>query len=1340
MADSYDLSKLGPDAFENIVNFLALKTLGLGCTGFGPGADGGRDGYFEGEAPYPSETERWKGMWYIQSKFHKSHLSKDPQKWLIGQVRKEIEAFDKEDSDRIWPNNWIIATNIDPSGKPETGSFDTIKNVLKKSPGGKKVNVHVWGGRKILDLLSLHDDVAKYYGHFLTPGHVLSALYADITESRASLKDIIRYFVVTQFTDNIFTKLDQAGSSSDMRPGVHDLFIDLPFSSITRQHSGEILAELCCAAAQCHRYSLRNEFPDSWRGWNRHSKRARVTLIKGGPGQGKSTVSQYLCQIHRASLILGGDDLLVNDAAKEASKAIYEAAQKDNFWPTSPRIPIQIELKEFAHWYSQRRSSRSKNVLTYLADTVAKKIGSEVLVKTLKNALSKRSWIVVFDGLDEVPNDFKDEVANEVMYFLNDVLVEIDGDVLALCTSRPQGYSGQFSGIDGPVVELSLLDADTAMCCAKPVLKFGRTSEESEKSIAILEAAILSPNIKELMTTPLQSHIMAVVVRDGGRPPERRWQLFNGFYLVMKKRESLKDFKTPRIAKLLREEDKLLKSVHTRLGFVLHARAERSEGAQTALSKDEFRILVKDVVTELYDHDIEQTVADVMEAITERLVLVSTPENGEQVRFDIRQLQEFFAAEFLYAGVNSVELSERIETIGGDAHWREVMHFLMSALIENQRTTEVAVAVQVLCQLNEGDEASTDKLYRRRMAKASLLASRLLIEGVLEQDKGDRQKIKPLLDPLCGIFDLGILHSLSRITPIRSRQWLIQLLLDKVETVSPREYVGALFLLGWLLPDDHEASVNVSKAFNNVPIGWQEHLFKLWTPSEISRFNRMRIGRHQSDEVLSQWVIDMAIDILNSPNWVDYNSGLITRLLNICQDNSQRFVESCKMKGIEENVANVIVQYLKIDEVLLEDRIQEEVDCGLLMGTPYAENWVNGKIPKTLIDIDAKKCFAETEGAFRLMLNCMWFAIERSDVALKEFIRLVDHVGSDKVRVLPNSLLALLPIEGKYSVRPFNVDHLHDIDTTIDNWIIALATEEKIQPPYIILRVNEIRKSTPDQWSLFSAHFPRIAIDFALNPEGFPWTLQPQFVPELISSILSMPYQTCSHFLKWGSLEKIQPELFESLKANACALSPKNGQFRFVSHGKVIPFELKFPEDIQLLSVLAPSLIEWFENSQLFTPRNEPSMAEEKSLQAVLKAYGLSTTQLRNIAESSGYDQTVRASALALYWLLQHEAETKLDLIREKELFAELVDEINEAWLTQALITCVLIRNSETNADALAFVTYLMERCNNGGGPLNELIELLGNWRERSTAPVYSKQVLEKWLGYNFQTPAYASN
>ncbi|MGZ5620602.1 MAG: NACHT domain-containing protein [Methylobacter sp.] len=893
---------------------------------------------------------------------------------------------------------------------------------------------------------------------------------------------------------------------------MHDLFIDLPFRTHANQQSGEILAELCRAAAQCHRYSLRNEFPDSWRGWNRHSKRARVFLIKGGPGQGKSTVGQYLCQIHRACLILDSDGPKVVDAIKVGASAVSNAAQRDGFWPTSPRIAIQIELKEFAHWYSQQPSN---GILTYLAETVAKKIGSEVLVKTLKNALAKRSWIVVFDGLDEVPNDYKDKVANEVMYFLNDVLVEIDADVLALCTSRPQGYSGQFDGLDGPVLGLALLDEGAAMRCAKPLLKFGRSSEESEKSIEILEAAILSPNVKELMTTPLQSHIMAVVVREGGRPPERRWQLFNGFYLVMKKRESLKDFKNPRIAKLL-QEDLLLKSVHMRLGFVLHARAERSEGAQTALSKDEFRSLVHAVVTELDDHEIEQTVADVMEAVTERLVLVSTPENGEQIRFDIRQLQEFFAAEFLYSGIDSTELGHRIETIGGDAHWREVMHFLMSALIENQRTTEVAVAVQVLRRLNEGNEGSSDNLYCRRMARAGLLANRLLIEGVLEQDQRDRQRIKPLLDPLGGIFDLEALRGLTRVTSARSRQWLIELLLEKVASANPREYVGALFLLGRILPDDHNASTGVFKAFINTPIGWQEHLYRLWSPDGGSRYRRLRFGRQENREILSKWVIDVAIDILNSPSWISYSSDLIECLLAICQDEKERFVVSCKMKNIEGEAANAILQCLKAREEPHEDRKVKRVDCGLIIGTPYSENWINSKVPNLLMGINAKNCVAETDGIFRLILTCLWFAQERSDLALKEFIRLVDNADAEKLVALPRQLMSLLPIEGGSALKPFNIDHLRGVDTNIDSWLATLAIKHKTLLLYEHLELVHGNKTTGDQWSLLAVQLPRDAIILAMNAEHYLSNSQPIFVPELVSLFQSMPCEVICHFLRWG--------------------------------------------------------------------------------------------------------------------------------------------------------------------------------------------------------------------------------
>ena len=89
-SSSYDLGLIDANAFEHLVNALALHQLGAGVTGFAPGRDGGRDGYFFGEAPYPSDSEKWSGVWYIQAKHHQPHLSTDSQKWLQGQIRKEI--------------------------------------------------------------------------------------------------------------------------------------------------------------------------------------------------------------------------------------------------------------------------------------------------------------------------------------------------------------------------------------------------------------------------------------------------------------------------------------------------------------------------------------------------------------------------------------------------------------------------------------------------------------------------------------------------------------------------------------------------------------------------------------------------------------------------------------------------------------------------------------------------------------------------------------------------------------------------------------------------------------------------------------------------------------------------------------------------------------------------------------------------------------------------------------------------------------------------------------------------------------------------------------------------
>jgi hypothetical protein len=515
----------------------------------------------------------------------------------VEQIRAEIKAFEDEASPRQWPDNWIVASNIDPSGVPMTGAFEKARRAVVKAQPKLKSRFHIWGGQKILSLLAEYPQVAQQYGHFLTPGHVLTAIYEQLHDHRADIENVLRCLIVRQFDEQKFTKLDQAGSDADTRPGIHKLFIDLPFRA--KEHGIEDLAikTLLSTASKCHR--IDSTMPDTaeWQCWRRHPSRARVWFIKGGPGQGKSTIGQYFCQLQRAALILQPDGPSVTPSQKTEATEIRQFATRDGFWPAVPRVPISVDLKEYAQWLGQRSTQRGKEqpkgILTYLAIRLSAGVEQKVEAGLLKRALTTRSWFVVFDGLDEVPHDVKDIVALEVRHFLNDVAIDCDADVLAICTSRPQGYSGQFAELDAPTVELTSLPPERALACAKPVVELGRSQDEGAHAYKVLTQAIKTPSVRELMTTPLQSHIMAVVVRDGAKPPDRRWQLFDNFYQVIKRREANKNFPDQPLAKLLREDEKLLKTLHNRLGFVLHSRQRRARALKRILQNQNLKSLRK---------------------------------------------------------------------------------------------------------------------------------------------------------------------------------------------------------------------------------------------------------------------------------------------------------------------------------------------------------------------------------------------------------------------------------------------------------------------------------------------------------------------------------------------------------------------------------------------------------------------------------------------------------------------------------------------------------------------------------------------------------------------------
>jgi hypothetical protein len=809
--DVRELGNLSPDSFQSLVIALTLRVLGPGVTPFSAGADGGRDGYYVGEAPYPSATERWTGRWYIQCKHHAPHLSKNSQKWLLDEIKKELDKF-AHSARRRWPDVWIVASNVDPSGSPLNGTFDRAVEMVRSIRPELASRFHIWGGAKILSLLDQHREVATRYGHFLTAGHVLAELVDHFQDERPAVDRIIRNLVVSGIDEHRHTRLEQAGASLDRRPGVHDLFVDLP----VRGDDDKILGDALRLLAQASADNQRMDDPPSepaWQLWKSQPARAPVWFVKAGPGQGKSTIGQFFCQVQRAALLLQPNAPKVLPDIKKLALEIERRARELDVWPTTPRIPIHIELKHFAQWFHEQPKAAPRGIATFLAQQFSRGTEQAVTASVVLRILGTGSWFLVFDGLDEVPTDTKDVVGREVTSFIREQ--QLRSDILCVCTSRPQGYSGQFKHLFCCAeVVLAPLPPRRALECAQRLIREDRTVPERERALSVLEQSILSPNVRELMTTPLQAHIIGIIVRDGGRPPEKKWELYNRFYEVVLAREANKELPDPELSRILREERELLRAIHNYTGFALHARGETAAGAYANLSRQEFLLGVAQVVRDRKEIVVDEIVRTLAKATTERLLLITTPESGEFVRFDIRQLQEFFAAEFLYSDQSSEEISKRLAVVCGDAHWREVVHFMLSAFLAQCRQSDVNNSIVNLELVDTGE---MDQRLVELLARGGGVALRLLEDGVLEPDKKARNKFR---NQIARALKSGAYESIA--TSIRareSRSSLLHLMLDLCGRLTGRERESILSQLWAAVRDEDDLGADVARVVEGLPDG-----------------------------------------------------------------------------------------------------------------------------------------------------------------------------------------------------------------------------------------------------------------------------------------------------------------------------------------------------------------------------------------------------------------------------------------------------------------------------------------------------------------------------------------
>ncbi|NSY99781.1 hypothetical protein G6M70_23890 [Agrobacterium tumefaciens] len=681
-----DLSRLDPYSFERLIRALAFQVFGPGGVVFSSGPDAGRDFSFNGKIR-GYEPQNWHGSLVLQAKF-KDPLTNydeiDGIKWLISTLDAEKSKFLDANKGLKVPEYYIVATNVRLSGADGKGKGGAVR-----SGGYTKVGKHldtwitdlgikgydIWPADKINDLLATHSEVRQSFAAWVTSGDVLSAALEYFNDNTPSFSGVIKKVLKRELKKDQYARLKDAGSVENEEIPTDRVFVDLPVKTErpVRSRGTNALAEIVKLSRGT--FDFDDDVPPS-------SKKVstgpnRIVLL-GGPGQGKSTLTTYLSQLFRAQIISDDPAYDRDPALATLVPNIMNRAESEGVARDIPRrYPVSISLPRFADFISARSNEgHSPSLLEYISDKFGKLADEDVSKKQLRQWLKIYPWIVVLDGLDEVPSSGERSAVLESIRAFESEVLEVNGDVLFVLTTRPQGYNKEFDPAVWQHWHLQDLRVDEALRYAEELGKALHRDDPERRGdiIEALRAASKSAATSRLMANPLQVTIMHMIVDTGGGVPPGRWSLFNEYYEVLKRREKAKN---SHIRLAIERNLQFLNPLHQRVGLALHIESERAGGANAYLTPQQFETLVREYLRSESqpDDEIVARATELRELATNRLVLLSAKET-DRITFDVRSLQEFMCAAAITAGGHE-HLEKRLMHIAPLIHWRNV--FLIAA-------------------------------------------------------------------------------------------------------------------------------------------------------------------------------------------------------------------------------------------------------------------------------------------------------------------------------------------------------------------------------------------------------------------------------------------------------------------------------------------------------------------------------------------------------------------------------------------------------------------------------------------------------------------------------------
>jgi hypothetical protein len=345
----YDFSRLSTRSFEQLIQSLAHSMIGPDIVIFGDGPDGGREATFDGPIPFPTKGNPWHGYGVIQAKFkQRTEGSGKDGDWAVNELKKELDKFQSPRRGLKKPEYYIYVTNVVLTPVAISGGKDKCTSYLnsQKTNLGFK-DFRIWDYDQLRVMLDVYNNVRTAYSAWITAGDVLAKLIESIQPKEPNFREIMRNYLQKELCADQYVNLNQAGHQPKDRIPLSQVFVDLPVGDQSQPKGAiELLLEMAG-----WRLDPRSNLQGTLltRGLSTVAPPPGRLVFIGGPGQGKTTLSQFICQLFRVSLLQQEDQILLLREAKDACSIINDQiSQSGLILPSMPRFPLRVVLNNFA--------------------------------------------------------------------------------------------------------------------------------------------------------------------------------------------------------------------------------------------------------------------------------------------------------------------------------------------------------------------------------------------------------------------------------------------------------------------------------------------------------------------------------------------------------------------------------------------------------------------------------------------------------------------------------------------------------------------------------------------------------------------------------------------------------------------------------------------------------------------------------------------------------------------------------------------------------------------------------------------------------------------------------